>query len=162
MPDRDRGRGATRDAAPRPTDERVPRATAPSLVLALALAAALTGCLSHGDPSPAIRLQDVATTEPGERARIAFTAEDVGEIRVASLPDVGWSDAVGFDDVAPRPTSVRESEPPQLAWDPHVARVGGTVTVDVGEAVPSGRYGVTVAASLDGRRSAATATVVVE
>jgi len=120
-------------------------------VLGLAAgAASLAGCRSPdgGSGGSLSVAASNATVAPGETATIDVRASLVGVLtwRLGDVPET-WQ--ITYENFEPRPSTVRESYPPQLVWDPAVESVSGQLSVAVPRAAAPGTYALPVEASTD-------------
>lgn len=119
----------------------------------LALAAgigSLSGCRSPdgGSGGSLSVAASNATVAPGETATVDVQASLVG-VLTWRLGDVPESWQITYRDFEPQPTTVRESYPPQLVWDPAVESVSGHLSVAVPSAAAAGTYVLPVEAGAD-------------
>jgi hypothetical protein len=124
----------------------------------------LAGCGAPGGSGGGLAIETAdAGAAPGETARIEVQASSVGVMtwQLAELPE-SWQ--VTHRDFEPEPTTVRESYPPELVWDPVADSVTGALAVAVPEGASPGGYTLAVEAGTDAsdERVVSAATVTVE
>jgi hypothetical protein len=136
------------------------RRTALSVIASSTLA--LAGCTDSSEGTDnefGLTTTGTAGT-PGQAVAVEVQSRGVGVItyRVEALPNK-WQVTQG--DFNPQPTSIRESYPPELVWEPAIGSVSGSFIVSIPDTAPPGEYTLPVEARAADSDESAVSTAII-